>query len=423
MNGQTSTLPKGFYASGFSGKVKKSGKDMALIYSERPAAAAGVFTRNIVRADCVSRNESLITKGGTFRGILVNSGNANACTGAQGRKDSRTLAEGAAELLSERFAGSGPGGGGPGGGGAAEVKAEELLLASTGVIGVPLPVDRMMQSLSTPGIKPHADGLEDAAEAIMTTDTFPKIAAADFTIDGKSVRLSGIAKGSGMIHPDMATMLSFVLTDADIDRQTLAEALRQSANKSFNMISVDGDTSTNDMCIILANGASKAARIDSLETEAGSAFLAALEGLTRRLAVLIARDGEGATKLLEIRVRGAESEESARRIVRSVSSSTLVKTAFFGEDANWGRVLAAMGYSGASFDPEEVDIAFSSDFGDIALMKNGTPVLFDEKEAANILSAEDIYLDIQTGGGPAEAVGWGCDLSYDYVKINGDYRT
>jgi glutamate N-acetyltransferase/amino-acid N-acetyltransferase len=396
-------LPAGFSASGFAGGVKKSGLDMALLFSDRPAVAGGVFTQNIVRADCVERNSELIERGGVFRAICANSGNANACTGLRGAEDSSSLARAASGLLS--------------------IEPEEVLLASTGVIGVPLPVDRMLTALGRKEHMPHGEGLTDAAKAIMTTDTVPKVAGTSCRIDGKDVRLAGIAKGSGMIHPNMATMLGFVLSDAEISGSALREAVRRSADRSFNMISVDGDTSTNDMLLVLANGASAAPRIESLSDEAGRSFYRALEELVQELAVSIARDGEGATKLLEVRVEGAADERAAGTLARAVTRSNLVKAAFFGEDANWGRVLAAMGAAGTSFDPSAVHISFSSEGGEVELMRDGSPLEFDEEEAAAVLAEEEIGIRIGLGDGAASATAWGCDLSYEYVKINGDYRT
>lgn len=403
-------LAKGFTASGFSGGVKKRGKDMTLIYSEVPAEAAGVFTLNRVRADCVEHNKTLIESGKKIRAILANSGNANACTGGRGAKDSRVLAKTASELLA--------------------VDEREVLLASTGVIGVPLPIERMEKALKDPSHLPHPAGLKDAAEAIMTTDTVPKISSASYPVEeGKAsgaegeVRLTGIAKGSGMIHPNMATMLGFIVTDAHVSREALQEAVRRSADLSFNMISVDGDTSTNDMLLLLANGLSGAPRIESIDTPEGRKFFEALSRVTRELATMIVRDGEGATKFIEVHVTGAETEREARSLAKSIVGSNLVKTAFFGEDANWGRIMAAMGASGAQFDPLSVSISFRSGAGELTLMDSGTPVDFKEEDAARVLSREEIFVEVSLKDGRCEARAWGCDLSYEYVKINGDYRT
>ncbi|MFO7850394.1 MAG: bifunctional glutamate N-acetyltransferase/amino-acid acetyltransferase ArgJ [Spirochaetia bacterium] len=412
-------LPKGFTASGFSGGIKKAGKDMALLCSEAPAEGAGVFTRNRVRADCVERNSSLIEGGGKFRAILANSGNANACTGSRGSEDSRALAKAASELLS--------------------VDEEEVLLASTGVIGVPLPISGMEKALKNRSHLPNPEGVVEAAEAIMTTDTSPKISSATYSLadtggsaenskedskkNSKEVRLTGIAKGSGMIHPNMATMLGFVVTDAHVSRKVLQEAARSSADLSFNMISVDGDTSTNDMLLILANGLSGSPRIESLDTPEGRAFFDALTEVTRDLATMIARDGEGATKFIEIQTAGASTEREARTLAKSIISSSLVKTAFFGEDANWGRIMAAMGASGADFDPTRVSISFRSRAGELTLMKRGSPLEFSEEHAAKVLSEKEITVEVTLEDGISTATAWGCDLSYEYVKINGDYRT
>jgi len=398
------TSPKGFAATGAHTGVKKIKRDLSLIASTVPATAAGCFTQNIVKAAPVVHDLAVIAGGGKVKGIVVNSGNANACTGPQGLADCRRMAEVYGRLL--------------------RVSPEEILVCSTGVIGKPMPMDKI-----TPGIQnafpllgsAFADG-ELAAEGIMTTDTFKKTAAAQVSLGGKTVTLAGMAKGSGMIHPNMATMLAFVTTDAAIERQLLQKALTAAVDISFNMISVDGDTSTNDTILVLANGQAANAPITA-ENEDYRAFSAALTEVCTKLAVQVARDGEGATKLMEVTVSGAADGENARKIARSVVSSNLVKTALFGADANWGRGLCAMGYSGGEFDPNAVSIRFRGNAGEILWMENGIPVDFDENLASAILSEKDVFVDIGLKEGQGTATAWGCDLTYDYVKINGDYRS
>lgn len=394
-------LPKGFQAAGFHGGVKEKGLDMALLHSLHPAASAGVFTTNRVQAACIQWNQERI--GAAVRCIVANSGNANACTGDRGMADSHRIAETVSKQL--------------------KISSKEVLLASTGVIGVPLPIDAMCKSLASP-IQLHqtATALQNAADAIMTTDTTRKIASHEFHIAGRTVRILGIAKGSGMIHPNMATMLGFLLTDIEIEASLLQKLLSESVDESFNMISVDGDTSTNDMVLALANAASGVA-IKSSEDVAYHEFKKALKKVAQELAKQIARDGEGATKLLQVEVTGAKLVEDARLMARSVVSSNLVKAAIFGEDANWGRILAAMGYSGADFDVNGVSLDFIGSKERIMLLSQGEPRDFDEEKAARILSEETIRAHISLSDGQASATAWGCDLTYDYVKINGSYRT
>jgi len=388
-------------AASFSGGVKKEGQDMAVLYSSHPAVSAGMCTTNRVRAACVDWNSDRL--GNNIRLILANSGNANACTGPRGAQDSHKLASAAAA----RF----------------QIHTEEVLLASTGVIGVPLPVEKMCSALAAlPTLHDTPTALSDAASAIMTTDTVKKIAFFEFHSEGRTVRIAGIAKGSGMIHPNMATMLGFILTDAQIDARLLQDLTRDAVDESFNMISVDGDTSTNDMALVLANGAS-GVKIDSRDSCNGIDFEKGLQKVCRELAVAIARDGEGATKLLRVDIEGGTSVSEARTLAKSVVSSNLVKAALFGEDANWGRIIAAMGYSGASFDPDKVSISFSSDAGELQVMDKGMPLPFDENSALIILKEKEIRIDISLTAGCAKATAWGCDLTYDYVKINGSYRS
>ncbi|HEY8346656.1 MAG TPA: bifunctional glutamate N-acetyltransferase/amino-acid acetyltransferase ArgJ [Symbiobacteriaceae bacterium] len=394
------TAPKGFMAAGVVADIKGNGsgkKDVAVLFSRVPCDAAGVFTTNRVKAAPVVLTQQRI-KRGSLQAVVINSGNANACTGEQGWLDANLMAELTAKALG--------------------LEPEDVAVASTGVIGVPLPMDRIRAGITMAAASISESGGDDAAEAIMTTDTRRKQYAVQVTIGGVPVTIGAMAKGAGMIHPNMATMLAFVTTDASIDREALQAALKQAVDKSFHMITVDGDTSTNDMVLVLANGLARNPRI-SAGTPEYETFAQALEQVLIYLAKEIARDGEGATKLLEMRVRGAATVEDARRAARAVCGSCLVKAAVFGEDANWGRVLAALGYSGAVFDPDRVDLWL----GDLPLMTAGRPVPFDEEAAARILKQETVVFTADLHAGEAEAVAWGCDLTYDYVKINGSYRT
>ena len=404
MTNHTINAPTGFLASGGHIGLKKQKKDLTLILTEQPATVAGCFTQNIVKAAPVQYDMSVIASGKKVRGIIVNSGNANACTGKQGYSDVEATAKTFADL--------------------AGCEADEVLVCSTGVIGVNLPMDVML-----PGItqvynqlgKDEASG-ENAAAAIMTTDTFEKSAYEEITIGGVKVKMSGIAKGSGMIHPDMATLLSFITTDAAISAEMLQKALTASVCDTYNMISVDRDSSTNDTVLVLANGMAGNTPIAS-EDEGYKEFSAALHRINRKLSIDIARDGEGASKLMEVTVHGARTDADARILARSVTASNLFKAALFGADANWGRVMCSMGYSGGSFDPDSASVTFRSAAGEIHVSNNGKPIVFDEVLAKKILSEKDIFIDIDLSDGCYSATAWGCDLTYDYVKINGDYRS
>jgi len=404
MENHTINAPTGFLAAGDHIGIKKENKDLTLILSEKPAAAAGCFTQNIVKAAPVVYDLTIIQSGKRVRGIVVNSGIANACTSKQGYNDVKSTAEALAAL--------------------AGCKADEVLVCSTGVIGVTLPMDIML-----PGIekvfgqlgKDKSSG-ENAASGILTTDTFTKSAYEEIVVGGVKVKLAGIAKGSGMIHPNMATMLSFITTDADIPTELLQEALNASVKNSYNMISVDRDTSTNDTILVLANGMAGNATIEP-NSEAFGQFSTALHRINKKLAIDIARDGEGASKLMEVTVSGAKTDADARTIARSITSSNLFKAALFGSDANWGRVLCSMGYSGGMFNPNQVDVTFNSIAGEINVLKDSSPVIFDETLAEKVLSEKEIHVDVRLTDGNYSATAWGCDLTYDYVKINGDYRS
>jgi glutamate N-acetyltransferase/amino-acid N-acetyltransferase len=395
------TAPAGFLAAGVHADVKGKGgtkKDVAVLYSQARCTAAGVYTTNKVKAAPVVLCQQRTAGGGTLQAIVANSGNANACTGEQGWQDAVTMAEVAARALG--------------------LDAAAVGVASTGVIGVALPMERV-----TAGIKAACEALSpnggnDAAHAIMTTDTMDKQIAVRFALGGKPVTIGAMAKGSGMIHPNMATMLGFVTTDAAVSAPALDQALKAATQTSFNMITVDGDTSTNDMVLALANGQAGNAVVEPGTAEY-TVFADALEQVLVHLAKEIARDGEGATKLIEMRVKGAPTPEDARKAAKAVCGSSLTKAAVFGEDANWGRVLCALGYSGAEFDPGKVDLWL----GEIPMMKAGTPVAFDEEAAAVVLKEKTVVFTADLHSGDATATAWGCDLTYDYVKINGSYRT
>ena len=401
------TFPKGFKAVGKNVGLKNGNKDLALIYSKSPAIAAAAFTKNVVKAAPVLWGQKLIKKGKPIRAVVINSGNANACTGDKGLLDTQKMAEKVAECLSLKNG------------------ASEVFVASTGVIGVPLNIDLVCKGIE----KTYADmGYEkkdgnSAAEAIMTTDTVSKQAALEFkTKKGTVIRIGGMAKGSGMIHPNMGTMLSFITTDANISGALLNRALKESVEDSYNMISVDGDTSTNDTVLVMANGMAENTKIEE-ENDNFKLFKKGLHCVNLSLAQQIVKDGEGAGKFITVEIKGAASKKDARLLSKSIISSNLVKTAFFGEDANWGRILAAMGYSGANFNPEKVTIQFLNHVSSVDLIKKGKPLQFDEKLAFKILENDEIKVIVLLDDGNAEATAWGCDLSYDYIKINADYRS
>lgn len=392
---------KGFVANGIWCGIRKNKtkKDLALIVSECPADAAAVYTRNLVKGAPLVVTKKHVD-GGKIKAVICNSGNANTCNA-----DGEEVAEKTCEYTAQALG----------------VAAREIAVASTGVIGQPLDVTPIANGIPALVAGLGENGLA-AAEAIMTTDTEVKEIAVEFTIDGKTCRLGGIAKGSGMIHPDMATMLVFLTTDVNISAEMLSKALKGDVDKTFNMLSVDGDTSTNDMVLLLANGMAGNARIEQ-ENDAFDTFMCALNTVNVALCRMIAGDGEGATKLLECEVTGAKTLADARIAAKSVICSSLFKAAMFGADANWGRVLCALGYSGANLDVTKIDVAFSSPAGKIEVCKNGAGVEFSEEVAKKILLEKEITVLVALNDGDACASAWGCDLTYDYVKINGDYRT
>ncbi len=393
------TAPQGFLAQGAKAMIKKEDKmDVAIIYSEQLCTAAGVFTTNQVRAACVDIDRAHL-QNGQAQAIVVNSGNANACTGEQGRLDTLTMASLTGDLL--------------------HIKPEDTLVASTGVIGVAMPMDRIAKGVNVAAAGLSREGAHNTALAIMTTDLVSKEVAVQFEIDGRTVTIGAIAKGSGMIHPDMATMLCFITTDAAVSSECLGTMLRDAANQSFNMISVDRDTSTNDMALILANGKAGNNLINDNASPGYKLMASALNQVTISLAKMIARDGEGATRMIEVQVLNAASEDAARTMARSITGSNLTKAAVFGEDANWGRILAAAGYSGAEFDPERIDIYL----GEQKMAQNGEGLRFDEELARQELQKDPVIIKVDLKAGDSQATAWGCDLTYDYIRINAAYRT
>lgn len=398
------TAAKGFQAAGVCAGIKKQRKDMALVYSTVPAKGAGTFTTNVVKAAPVKWDIKVTKESMNIQAVVLNSGVANACTGAEGDLNNELMAKAVAQAL--------------------KLSAEEVYTASTGVIGKQMPIN-----IITEGVKLLASELTEgltagalAAEAIMTTDTYPKECAVSFMVDGVDVTIGGMSKGSGMIHPNMATMLGVITTDLNISKELMQEALSADVKKSFNMISVDRDTSTNDSVFLLANGLAGNKEITEKNADY-EAFCKALNIITTDLAKKMAADGEGATKLFEVQVIGAGTEEEAVILSKSIISSNLVKTLIYGNDANWGRILCAMGYSGVNFDPDKVDLYIESADGKLKLVENGIAADYSEDEASKLLSGKEVKATVDIKAGTATATAWGCDLTYDYVKINADYRS
>ena len=399
------TAAKGFKAASTAAGIKyKDRTDMAMIYSEVPCAAAGTFTINIVKAAPVKWDQHVVYDSKQAQAVVVNAGIANACTGEEGMGYCKATAEKVNELL--------------------QIPTDEVLVASTGVIGMQLPIDRICAGVETmvPELNGDIESGHQAALAIMTTDTHEKEVAVEIELSGKTVTIGGMCKGSGMIHPNMCTMLSFVTTDAAISQELLLEALKADVEDTYNMISVDGDTSTNDTCLLLANGMAENTKITEKNADYET-FTKALRFVNETLAKQMAGDGEGATALFEVKVVGAETKEQAKILSKSVITSSLTKAAIYGHDANWGRILCAMGYSGAQFDPEKVDLFFESAAGKMQIIKDGVAVDYSEEEATKILSEPAVTAIADIKMGDAEATAWGCDLTYDYVKINADYRS
>ena len=392
------TFAKGFTAAGVKAGIKKSGNlDVAVIYTKTQAVVAGTFTQNKVAAAPVYVSKEVVATG-TAHAIVANAGCANACTGQQGLDDAHKMAQIAADELG--------------------VNADDVIVGSTGVIGVNLPMDKLEAGIKDAVANLSADGSGNAGRAIITTDTHSKSVTCEFELSGKTVRMGAIAKGSGMIRPNMATMLCYITTDIAIDQALLQKAVSGCVEKSFNMISVDGDMSTNDMVIVLANGEANNAKITE-ENADYQIFFDKLMMLCTELAKQIAADGEGASKFLTINVKGAKSFADAKTVGMAIANSPLVKTAFFGEDPNWGRVICAVGYSGADMVPEKTVVKF----GGITIFANGTGATYDEKALALVMKEKDIVIDIELNMGQEDATVWSCDLSYEYVKINGEYHT
>lgn len=393
---------KGFKAGGIHCGIRKNRtkRDLSLIYSENICSAAAVYTTNLVKGAPLTVTKNHISDG-KAQAIICNSGNANTCNA-----DGIEVAEKMSFLLADKLS----------------VKAEDIVVASTGVIGQPLDITPIADGIPALISSINDNGSAEAAEGIMTTDTAKKEVAVEFTVDNKICKIGGIAKGSGMIHPNMATMLVFITTDCAISSEMLDKALKNDIKNTFNMVSVDGDTSTNDMVTVLANGMAGNTEINS-EGEDYDTFMKALNSVTVNLCRMIAGDGEGATKLLECKVSNAKSECIAKTVAKSVICSSLLKAAMFGSDANWGRVLCAIGYSGADVDVNKIDVAFKSVKGTIPVCKEGAAIDFSEEKAKEILLEKEIEILINLNDGNYSSVAWGCDLTYDYVKINGDYRT
>lgn len=394
--------PNGFKASGVHCGIRKNKtkKDLALIYSEKICNAAAVYTTNLVKGAPLTVTKNHISDG-KAQAVICNSGNANTCN-ANGIE----IAEKMSDLVANSL----------------NVSANDVVVASTGVIGQPLDIEPIANGIPILADTLSENGSNDAAEAIMTTDTIDKQIAVEFTVGGKVCRMGGIAKGSGMIHPNMATMLVFVTTDVAISSEMLNKALSSDVKNTFNMLSIDGDTSTNDMVTVLANGTAGNQEIVAVGDDFDT-FMKALNTVTVNLCRLIAGDGEGATKLLECKVSGAKDVDTAKTVAKSVVCSSLLKAATFGADANWGRVLCAIGYSGADVDVAKIDVTFVSKKGEITVCKNGSGVDFSEQIAKEILLEKEIIIDVNLNDGEFNSTAWGCDLTYDYVKINGDYRT
>ena len=398
---------EGFMAAATAAKIKsKRRDDMAMIFSEKPCVVAGTFTSNVVKAAPVLWDRALVDSGRPVHAAVINSGIANACTGQMGLDICKEEADATAEAFGQ------------------VISADSVILASTGIIGLQLPIEKMKNAISemVPKLEASEAAATAASKAIMTTDTKNKEFALEFTIGGKKVHLGGMTKGSGMIHPQMCTMICFLTTDLCITKELLQKALSENVVDTFNMISVDGDTSTNDTCVILANGAAGNPIIDT-EGEDYETFKTALLQLTKTLSREMAADGEGASHLFTVHVTQAKDKQEARTLARSVVSSTLTKAAIYGRDANWGRVLCAMGYSGAHFDPNKVNLYFVNDIGKIEVFHQGAPVDFDEDYASEILGYQEVTALIEMHEGTEEATAWGCDLTHEYVNINADYRS
>ncbi len=399
------TAAQGFEAAGIEAAIKyQNRKDMAMVYSRTPCRAAGVFTSNVVKAAPVLWDKEIVENAPSVQAVIVNSGIANACTGRQGYDCCRQTAEKTAQLMG--------------------ISPDAVLVASTGVIGNQIPVEKLLSGVEKLAAARAAtkEAGTQAAEAIMTTDTVSKQAAVQVELGGRTVTVGGMCKGSGMIHPNMCTMLAFVTTDAAISKELLTKAVKEDVTDTFNMVSVDGDTSTNDTLLVMANGMAGNSEINEVGP-AYEAFREALHYVNESLAKMMAGDGEGATALIEAKVVGAATKDDARKLGKSVICSSLTKAAIYGHDANWGRILCALGYSGVSFEPEKLELYFESKAGKILIYKDGVGADYSEEEAGRILSEPEVTILVDMKAGEESATAWGCDLTYDYVKINADYRS
>ena len=399
------TAAKGFLAAHTAAGIKYQGRDdMAMIYSKVPAVAAGTFTRNVVKAAPVKWDQQVVGESPFVQAVVMNAGIANACTGQEGMGYCKETADAAGSALG--------------------IPSQAVLVASTGVIGMQLPMDRLRAGIGAmvPKLEDTRQAAAAAAQAIMTTDTHKKEAAVTFTVDGKIVTVGGMRKGSGMMHPNMCNMLAFITTDLASSHDLLQEALSSVVDDTYNMISVDGDTSTNDTCLVLANGMAGNTEITEKNADY-QAFVEVLFEVNKTLAKMMAGDGEGATALFEVKVINASSKAEAVTLAKSVVTSSLTKAAIYGHDANWGRILCALGYAGVDFDPEKVDLYFESSNGRLKIIENGVATGYSEEEATKILMADAVTAICDMKQGDAEATAWGCDLTYDYVKINADYRS
>ncbi len=395
----TIVSPKGFKVAGLYSGVKRKKNDLGVIYSEIPAQAAAVYTLNKVKAEPLKLTKETLSKENIVQAVIVNSGNANACTGKQGMLDAIEMQKETAKKFN--------------------VKQDHVAVASTGIIGLQMPMDKIIPHINQLEVDSTEEAASDFCEAILTTDTFTKSVSFETEIDGKKVVMSGAAKGSGMIEPNMGTMFGFITTDANIEANVLDGALKEVVNQTFNCITVDGDTSTNDMVLVMANGMAENESLTKNHPE-WSKFIELLKQTSEALSKMIARDGEGASKLIEVNVTGANSVSDARKVAKSVVGSSLVKTAIFGTDANWGRVIVAVGYSEVEIDPELIDLSI----GGIQLLEKSEPVAYSEELAKEYLEEKEIInIEINLNQGNESGKAWGCDLTYDYVRINASYRS
>lgn len=394
----TIVSPKGFQVAGLHSGVKRKRNDLGILYSETPAQAAAVYTLNKIKAEPLKLTKKLLEKENVLQAVIVNSGNANACTGKQGMLDAIQMQKETAETLN--------------------INQELVAVASTGIIGLQMPMDKIIPHIKQLKLSNNNEAAGEFGEAILTTDTFTKSVCFETEIDGKKITMSGAAKGSGMIEPNMGTMFGFITTDAHVDANALNHALKEVVDETFNCITVDGDTSTNDMVLVMANGQAENKSLTENHPE-WSKFLELLKQTSEALSKMIAKDGEGASKLIEVNVEGAKTITDARKVAKSVVGSSLVKTAAFGTDPNWGRIIAAIGYSDVDLDPELIDLSL----GDIQLLKHSEPVDYSEDIATKYLENDEISINLNLNQGDYFGQAWGCDLTYDYVRINASYRS